>query len=176
MELAIQGISLLFFAIFHILFSWVFLVYLCPWRAFFGLQAKQSPPDAKRPAMPVDCHPGQNQKNSIMDNSIMELAKTYPGVSITIQAGDLEKFGNALIEGTMKRYREDFAAREAEERQEKLLTAKEVAKTFGVCTKTITRWRKAGIITPVPVGGLLKYKSSDCRRIIEAKDKAQAGA
>lgn len=103
----------------------------------------------------------------------MELTKTFPGVSITIQAGDLEKFGNALIEGAMKRYREDLAAREAEERQEKLLTTKEVAKTFGVCAKTITRWRKAGIITPVPVGGLLKYKSSDCRRIIQARNEKE---
>lgn len=109
---------------------------------------------------------------SIMEKTIMELAQQFPGVSITIPAGELEKFGNALIEGTMKRYREDLAAREAEEREEKLLTAKEVAQKFGVCTKTVTRWRKAGIISPVPVGGLLKYRNSDCRRIIEERGQA----
>ena len=107
-----------------------------------------------------------------MENSIMDLAKQFPGVSISIPARELEKIGTALIEGTMQRYREDLAAREAEERNEKLLTAKEVAQKFGVCAKTITRWRKAGIITPIPVGGLLKYRNSDCLRIIE--DKAQA--
>lgn len=107
-----------------------------------------------------------------MENPIIDLAKQFPGVAITIPAGDLEKFGTALIEGTMKRYREDLAAKEAEERNEKLLTAKEVAQKFGVCSKTITRWRKAGIISPVPVGGLLKYRNSDCRRIIEEMAKA----
>lgn len=107
-----------------------------------------------------------------MDNTIIELAKQCPGVAITIRAEDLEQFGAALIEGTMKQYRADIEAREAEERNEKLLTAKEVAAKFGVCTKTITRWRKAGIITPIPVGGLLKYRNSDCRRIIEEKDQA----
>lgn len=99
----------------------------------------------------------------------MELAKNFPGVSVTIPAEELEKFGTTLIEGTMKRYREELAARESEEQKEKLLTAKEVAEKFGVCTKTISRWRKAGIISPVPVGGLLKYRNSDCRRIIEER-------
>ena len=143
-----------------------------PGGHFFGLQARAITAKAKRLAIPVESHPGQNQKQNNMDNSIMELAKSFPGVSITIPAGELEKFGNALIEGTMKRYREDLAAREAEKQEEKLLTAKEVARKFGVCTKTVTRWRKAGIISPVPVGGLLKYRNSDCRRIME--EKAQA--
>ena len=104
-----------------------------------------------------------------MDYSIIDLAKQIPGVSLTIPAGELERFGEALIEGTIKRYREDLAAREAEERNEKLLTAKEVAKKFGVCTKTVTRWRKAGVISPIPVGGLLKYRNSDCLRIIQER-------
>lgn len=103
----------------------------------------------------------------------MDLAKQFPSVAITIPAVELEKFGVALIEGTMKRYREDLAQRESEERNEKLLTAKEVAQLFGVCTKTITRWREAGIITPVPVGGLLKYRNSDCRRIIQARNEKE---
>lgn len=106
-----------------------------------------------------------------MENSIMNLARTFPGVSITIPAEELEKFGNDLIEGAIKRYREGFAAKEAEMHEEKLLTAKEVAKKFGVCAKTISRWRKAGIISPISVGGLLKYRNRDCQRIIDAQSR-----
>ncbi len=101
-----------------------------------------------------------------MEKTLVELAKEFPGVSLQIPAGDLEAFGTALIEKTIKRYREELATKEAEEQNEKLLTAKEAATKFGVCAKTISRWRKAGIICPVHVGGLLKYRNSDCMRII----------
>jgi len=102
-----------------------------------------------------------------MDNNVTQLVEKYPGVAITIQAGELHKFAEFLIEQTIKGWREEVEAKVAESQQEKLLTAKEVASLFGVCTRTVARWCEAGILTPIPVGGLLKYKRSDCLKIIE---------
>ena len=107
-----------------------------------------------------------------MQDSITELAKQFPGVAITIPAEDLEKFGNNLVKNTIEQYRAEIAAKEAEARQEKLLTAKEVAEFFGISTKTVTRWRDRGQLTPVYVGGLIKYRKSECLRILEDQQKA----
>ncbi len=98
----------------------------------------------------------------------MEMAGNYPSVAVTVPVAELEKFGNTLVEKAIARYKDELEAREATEREEKLLTAREVAAKFGVCVKTVTRWRKAGYIEPVPVGGLFKYRLSDCRKIQEA--------
>ena len=103
---------------------------------------------------------------------LMELAQNYPQVSITVPAGDLLSFGTAIVSDTMARYRAELEAKIQAENEEKLLTAREVATLFNVCSKTITRWRKAGYLTPVIVGGILKYRRSDCRRIIEERGRA----
>jgi hypothetical protein len=103
---------------------------------------------------------------------LMELAQQFPQVSITVPAADLLSFGAAIVSDTMARYRTELEARIRAENEEKLLTAREVAALFNVCTKTVTRWKKAGYITPIPVGGIIKYRHSECRRIIEERGRA----
>ena len=105
-----------------------------------------------------------------MNNAIIELAERCPGVAITINADDLKNFGSELVKDAIKSYREEIAAKEAEARQEKLLTAKEVAEFFDISTKTVTRWRDRGLLTPVFVGGLIKYRKSECLQILEQKE------
>ena len=102
---------------------------------------------------------------------LMELAQQFPQVSVTIPAADLLSFGAAIVSDTMARYKAELEARIQAENEEKLLTAREVAALFNVCTKTVARWKKAGYLTAVPVGGILKYKRSECRRIIEEKGR-----
>lgn len=102
----------------------------------------------------------------------LELAGDYPGLSVTIPAAELEKFGSALVDKAICRYKNEIEAKEMAAKEEKLLTTREVAAKFGVCSKTIARMRQAGIIEAIPVGGLLKYRLSDCNRIM--KDKAGA--
>ncbi|MBR6864240.1 MAG: helix-turn-helix domain-containing protein [Bacteroidales bacterium] len=103
---------------------------------------------------------------------LMELAQQFPQVSITVPAGELLSFGNAIVSETMAQYRAVLEAQIRAENEEKLLTAREVAALFNVCTKTVTRWKNAGYLTPVPVGGILKYRQSECRRIIEERGRA----
>lgn len=99
--------------------------------------------------------------------SIMELAGHYPGVAVTVPVAELERFGSTLVEKAIERYKNELEAKAIAEKEERLLTAREAAKLFGVCVKTVSRWRQAGYIEPVPVGGLFKYRLSDCQRILE---------
>ncbi len=105
-------------------------------------------------------------------SKLMELAQQFPSVSITVPAADLLSFGAAIVSDTMEKYKAELEAKIQAENEEKLLTAQEVAALFGVCTKTVSRWKKVGYLTPIPVGGILKYRRSECRRIIEEKGRA----
>lgn len=51
---------------------------------------------------------------------------------------------------------------------EKLLTPREVAAQFGVNTKTLARWAKAGKLTSIrTLGGHRRYRPSEIRELIE---------
>ena len=127
----------------------------------------------KRIVIPQDHSPGGIEKPTTMEQgNLMELAQQFPNVCITVPAGDLLSFGAAIVSDTMARYKAELEARIKAESEEKLLTAREVAALFNVCPKTITRWKNAGYLTPVPVGGILKYRRSECRRIIEERGRA----
>lgn len=101
-----------------------------------------------------------------MEASILEIAKQYPQVSITVQAADLLAMGASIVSDTVAKYRAEVEARERAEREEKMLTAQEAGKMLGVCERTLYRWRRAGYIEGVRVGGVIKYRRSDCRVIL----------
>ena len=57
--------------------------------------------------------------------------------------------------------------------QEVLLTTAEVAKMFRVDPKTVTRWAKAGKLTPIrTIGGHRRYRRSEVQALlgIDAKE------
>ena len=78
----------------------------------------------------------------------------------------------ALLHKARNEYEAEIDRKIRAEKEHALLTAKEVAEYFSVSTKTVTRWRKAGYIEPVAVGGIYKYRRSDCRRLLEEKGRA----
>lgn len=101
---------------------------------------------------------------------IADISKKYPNLSITVNALDLERFGVELLNKARSQYEAEIAERIAAESDRALLTAKEVASYFSVSTRTITRWRKAGYLTPIFIGGITKYRRADCKRLLEAKE------
>lgn len=106
-------------------------------------------------------------KQLFMTTNIMDVASKYPQVSITVNATDLEKFGVELLSRARAVYEAEIKSKVEAENDRTLLTAKEVAAFFSVSTRTVTRWRKAGYLTPVSVGGILKYRRIDCKRLID---------
>lgn len=104
-------------------------------------------------------------------HSIAEIAREFPQVSITIRADDLLEFGRQLVADTMAAARRDEAARIKAAEAEDLITDAEACQLFGVTTATLWRWRKRGYIEGISVGGRIKYRKADCRRIL-AKEGA----
>lgn len=107
----------------------------------------------------------QTQNHQEMQ-TIAELAREYPGVSITIQAADLLAFGEKLVADSMAAARGAEAARIKAAEAEDLITAAQAQELFGVSAPTLWRWRKRGYLEGVPVGGRIKYHKADCRRIL----------
>lgn len=109
---------------------------------------------------------GRRLKQTRSMNTIAELAREYPGVSITIQAADLLAFGEKLVADSMAAARGAEAARIKAAEAEDLITAAQAQELFGVSAPTLWRWRKRGYLEGVPVGGRIKYHKADCRRIL----------
>jgi predicted site-specific integrase-resolvase len=56
---------------------------------------------------------------------------------------------------------------------EQILSRKEVAATFGVTSKTVRRWERANVITPVYYQrGRPKYKLSDLEKVVTPKQES----
>jgi excisionase family DNA binding protein len=56
---------------------------------------------------------------------------------------------------------------------EPLLTPSEVATLFRVDPKTVTRWAKAGKLTPIrTLGGHRRYRESEVRALLEGNTNA----
>ena len=114
--------------------------------------------------VPTGTEPPQLIKQ--MEVNILEIARQFPQVSITVQAADLLALGSSIVADTMARYRAEIEAKERAEKEEKMLTAQEAGEMLGVCERTITRWRSVGYLKGVRVGGTTKYRRSDCRAIL----------
>ena len=94
--------------------------------------------------------------------TIEEIAMTFPNVNLTIQASDLIAFGVRLVNETMARAKEDGAKQD-----DPLISDEEARNLFGVSAATLWRWRKRGYLEGVQVGGRIKYRRSDCERILK---------
>jgi excisionase family DNA binding protein len=49
----------------------------------------------------------------------------------------------------------------------RLLTGTEVAALFRVDRSTVNRWREAGVLTAVIVGGTYRYREADIRALLK---------
>ena len=92
-------------------------------------------------------------------------------MSITIQAAALLAFGEKLIADTMAATRAEEAARIKAAEAGEMLTDQEACELLGVTSNTLWRWRKRGYLSGVQVGGRIKYRKSDCLRILEKPEK-----
>lgn len=101
--------------------------------------------------------------------SIAEIARECPQVSITIQASALLEFGRQLVADTMAAARREEADRIKEAEADALITDEDARALFGVNASTLWRWRKRGYLEGIPVGGRIKYRKADCQRILAGK-------
>lgn len=98
-----------------------------------------------------------------MEVNILELARSCPGVSITVRAEDLITANSMLIVEA----RRELESQARAKKEVTLLTREEVTKRLKIAPSTLWRWQKRGYITPVEMGGQVRYRSTDIERILE---------
>ena len=92
-----------------------------------------------------------------------EIISSNANISITVDALTLKEFFLDIIQEV-----ENKRANESVETgEEQYLTAKETAKICGVTTPTLWRWNKTNYLKSYKVGGKVRYKLSDVKRIME---------
>lgn len=79
-------------------------------------------------------------------------------VQYVITRDDLMEFAKELIKGASSM---QHAVPAVKKEEEPIYTAGEFARKYGVNLSTLWRWRKAGIITPIHIGGRVYYRDSD---------------
>ena len=97
--------------------------------------------------------------------NILELAKQFPNVSITVNASDLVACCRTLIADSRQAYAEQIR----QEQDEEFLTREQVCKMFSVASTTVWRWTKAGYLPAVGIGGKVRYRRSDCKKLLEQR-------
>lgn len=75
-------------------------------------------------------------------------------VQLVISVADLKEFAQTLIEDARNNSTGD---------DERKFTPKEFAARHGVDRSTLWRWCKAGVLTPLHIGGKTFYRDSDLK-------------
>jgi hypothetical protein len=69
-----------------------------------------------------------------------------------------------------------MAATSSQPARRVLLTERDVAALFSVTTRTVQAWGRSGVLNPVRVGGVTRYRADDIDRLIgTTNDVAPAG-
>ena len=99
-----------------------------------------------------------------MDAKIIEMAKTFPNLTVSIGLSDLIEG----IEFSVSHTRSSLEQMIQDEAQEKYLSIEGAAKLLDVDRSSIYRWTKAGILKPVVLGGKRRFRLSDINKLLEA--------
>jgi len=89
---------------------------------------------------------------------LSELIKENPGINLTVNVGDLMAFAQNIANSTAKTI--------IEKKDERLYTRQEIMKKFDVCSTTIWRWDKLGIITSKKIGNRRYYPESEIKALV----------
>jgi len=96
--------------------------------------------------------------------NLLEVAKQFPDMSITIKLEDLMEANRSLIT--------EFLQQEAEEREkyakeENYITREKVMEILGVSPTTLWRWEKTGYLVPFSIGTKRRYRKSEVDKIFQ---------
>ncbi len=104
-----------------------------------------------------------------MSNSIdlIEIAKEHPNMIISISVGDLVKANEKLISDAVC----NLERRITDAATETYPSANKVAEMLSVSKPTLWRWEKCGYLKPFRIGGKVRYKMSDVKKLLEERSE-----
>ncbi len=100
--------------------------------------------------------------------NLSELAEAFPTMQVTINVRDLLKANKELVTETVKALEQKLTDAAAETYP----SADKVAEMLSVSKPTLWRWEKSGYLIPVRIGGKVRYKMSDVKRILGERSEA----
>ena len=89
--------------------------------------------------------------------NINEIIQENPSINITINAEDLMDFGKGIAQQTANTILNNH--------DEKVFTRKEVIQKFNICSATLWRWDKIGLIKGKKLGNRRYYPESEIKRL-----------
>ncbi len=90
--------------------------------------------------------------------NLNDLIKENPSINLTVSVKDLLEFGQTIANQT---------AREVLNKQEeKVLSRVDVLKKLKICSTTLWRWEKIGLIKGKMIGGRKYYNESEIKRML----------
>ena len=97
-----------------------------------------------------------------MEPILIELAKACPDAIISIKVGDLIEANEALVAKT----KEQLEQLITDSAPETYPSRQKVAEILDVDLSTLHRWAKRGLLVPIVIGGKVRYKMSDVRKVM----------
>lgn len=94
--------------------------------------------------------------------TISEIIKENPGINLTVNANDLLEFGQNIANQTAQLVLSNS--------EDKLFTRNEVIQKFKVCSATLWRWDKIGLIQGKKIGNRRYYSESEIKELIKTKE------
>ena len=89
---------------------------------------------------------------------LLEVAKQFPEMSITIRLEDLMEANRSLIAEFLQK---EADVREKQSREEIYLSRDQVMQMLGISPTTLWRWKIEGYLVPIELGSRRLYRKSD---------------
>lgn len=98
-----------------------------------------------------------------MTTDILQIAREFPEMSITVKAADLISAIDYCVERSRR------AAEAVVKEPDRLLSRTEASQMLGVSFQTLNRWEKSGYLVPVRIGVSVKYWKNQIVEITRKK-------
>jgi hypothetical protein len=100
--------------------------------------------------------------------NLNEIAEAFPTMQVTITVEDLLKANKQLVSDTVKALEQKITDAAAETYP----SVDKVCEMLDVTKPTLWRWEKSEYLVPVRIGGKVRYKMSDVKRILGERSES----
>jgi hypothetical protein len=90
-----------------------------------------------------------------------KLIQENPEINITVKAADLLQFGESIANTALKAF--------LQKHDEKVYSRQQVIDKFGICSATLWRWTRLGLIQSKKIGNRIFYPESEIKRLTNLK-------
>lgn len=98
------------------------------------------------------------EKSFSNETLIGKLFIEYPDLSITLNGGALKSFGEEIAKKAVQNF--------IERKDERIFNRNEVIEKFKICSATLWRWEKNGLIESKKIGNRSFYSESEIKRLM----------